>query len=114
MFNDTVKTIQKKTKNLATKTFIQPYNPSNDGANVYVDCLGISATNGYNSMGDYWTLSLLPLVDGLGAQAAGNYIQVEKEMIVTANPDIMVSGVTSPIRLHLQMPRRLSRPQQHT
>ena len=90
MFNDTVKTIQKKTKNLATKTFIQPYNPSNDGANVYVDCLGISATNGYNSMGDYWTLSLLPLVDGLGAQAAGNYIQVEKEMIVTANPDIMV------------------------
>ncbi len=89
-FNDTVNTIQKKTKNLATKTFIQPYNPSDDGPTVHVDCLGISATNGYNSMGDYWTLSLLPLRDGLGAQAAGNYITVEKEMIVAANPDIMV------------------------
>ena len=89
-FTSTVEEIQKRTKGLATKTFIQPYNPSNDGPSVYVDCLGISASNGYNSMGDYWTLSLLPLRDGLGAQVAGNYIQVEKETIIAANPDIMV------------------------
>ena len=89
-FNSTVSEIQKRTKGLTSKTFIQPYNPSNDGPVVHVDCLGISATNGYNSMGDYWTLSLLPLKDGLGAQVAGNYIEIEKETIIAANPDIMV------------------------
>lgn len=87
-FNSTLEYIHTKTANLQSKTFIQPYNPG-DGAQTAVDCLGISST-GYNAMGDYWTISLLPMTDGLGAQAAGNYIKVDKETIMQANPDVMI------------------------